>query len=82
MDYPKTMYRGAFTSKADLEAAWNSQAGIEQKIVANEQEQEALMKTGFVEQPIDLVKMQVSSTAPPLTVSRKGAKDEPLNVNG
>jgi len=74
MDYPKTMYRGAFTSKADLEAAWNSQAGIEQKIVANEHEQESAIKAGFVEQPIDMIKMQSSSTSP---AARKG-KDEPL----
>jgi len=83
MDYPKTMYRGAFSSKAELEAAWNAQTGIAQKIVADESEQAAAVKAGFVEQPIDMIQMPVGAaleSAPPATLTRKG-KDEPLNVN-
>jgi len=84
MDYPKTMYRGAFSSKAELEAAWNAQTGIEQRIVADESEQAAAAKLGFVERPIEMILIGTSSTAPvpSTTLTRKGAKDEPLNVNG
>jgi len=82
MDYPKTMYRGAFSSKAELEAAWNAQTGIEQRIVADESEQAAAAKLGFVERPIEMILIGTAAPAQSTTLTRKGAKDEPLNVNG
>lgn len=77
-DYPKTLYRGSFANKADLEAAWNSQGGIEQKHVNSVQEQEAALSAGFVEQPIDMVKMPTAASMMP---TKKGPRDEPLSGN-
>jgi hypothetical protein len=88
MDFPKMMYRGAFQSKAALEAAWNTQSGVQTKQVNDAGEQEAAITAGFVEQPIDMIQMPVSAPPPAasigiatvVTPARKG-KDEPLNVN-
>lgn len=74
-DYPKMLYRGSFASQAALEAAWNSQSGIEQKQVKSVGEQLEVMKLGFVEMPSEMV-VQAAGPAP-----KKGSRDEPLNVN-
>jgi hypothetical protein len=83
MDYPKMVYRGVFASKAALEAAWNTQAGITQKLVNSAAEQEAALAAGFVEQPIDMIRMPaaapVAPAAPPAPIPAF-KRDEPLNV--
>ncbi len=54
MEFPKWVYRGAFASQADLEAAWRD-ASVESRMVADVAAEVAALEDGFVTDPLALV---------------------------